>query len=49
MHSDGGITAIEVGLDILEMGGSAVDAALASALARITHDIGQIVSFAGIT
>jgi gamma-glutamyltranspeptidase/glutathione hydrolase len=37
-----------IGLDILNRGGSAADAAIASALARITLDIGQIVSFAGI-
>lgn len=38
----------QVGMDMLERGGSAVDAALASALARITHNMGWIVSFAGI-
>lgn len=39
---------VQVGTDILDRGGSAVDAALASALARITQDMGRIVSFAGI-
>ncbi len=38
----------QVGMDMLERGGSAVDASLASALARITLDMGRIVSFAGI-
>lgn len=38
----------QIGMDILARGGSAVDAALASALARITLDMGCIVSFAGI-
>jgi gamma-glutamyltranspeptidase/glutathione hydrolase len=38
----------QVGIDILERGGSAADAALASALARIAHNIGWIVSYAGI-
>ncbi len=38
----------QVGTEMLERGGSAVDAAIASALARITHDMGRIVSFAGI-
>ena len=38
----------QIGMDMLERGGSAVDAALASALARITLDMGWIVSFAGI-
>jgi gamma-glutamyltranspeptidase/glutathione hydrolase len=38
----------QVGMDILVRGGSAVDAAIASALARITHNMGWIVSFAGI-
>jgi gamma-glutamyltranspeptidase/glutathione hydrolase len=37
----------QVGQDILNRGGSAVDAALASALYRITQDMGYIVSFAG--
>jgi gamma-glutamyltranspeptidase/glutathione hydrolase len=37
-----------VGMDMLDRGGSAVDAALASALARITLDMGRIVSYAGI-
>jgi gamma-glutamyltranspeptidase/glutathione hydrolase len=35
-------------MDILDHGGSAADAALASALARITYNMGWIVSFAGI-
>jgi gamma-glutamyltranspeptidase/glutathione hydrolase len=35
-------------MDMLARGGSAVDAAIASALARITHNVGWIVSFAGI-
>lgn len=38
----------QIGMDMLARGGSAVDAALASALARITLDMGRIVSFAGI-
>jgi gamma-glutamyltranspeptidase/glutathione hydrolase len=38
----------QVGMDILERGGSAVDAALSSALARIAHNMGWIVSYAGI-
>jgi gamma-glutamyltranspeptidase/glutathione hydrolase len=38
----------QVGVDILDRGGSAADAVIASALARITHNIGWIVSFAGI-
>ena len=38
----------QVGLDMLNRGGSAVDAALASALARIALDMGRIVSYAGI-
>jgi gamma-glutamyltranspeptidase/glutathione hydrolase len=37
-----------VGNEILERGGNAIDAALASALYRITLDMGYIVSFAGI-
>jgi len=37
-----------VGREVLERGGSAVDAALASALARIVEDMGCIVSYAGI-
>lgn len=44
----GPVQAQRVGMDILARGGSAVDAALASALARITLDMGRIVSFAGI-
>jgi gamma-glutamyltranspeptidase/glutathione hydrolase len=35
-------------MDILDRGGSAADAALASALAQITLDMGRVVSFAGI-
>ena len=38
----------QVGIDMLDRGGSAADAALASALYRITLDMGFIVSFAGI-
>lgn len=38
----------QVGMNILERGGSAADAAIASALARITQNMGWIVSFAGI-
>jgi gamma-glutamyltranspeptidase/glutathione hydrolase len=38
----------EVGMDMLARGGSAADAALASALARIAHNMGWIVSYAGI-
>jgi len=38
----------QIGIDVLERGGSAVDAALASALSWITLNMGQIVSFAGI-
>jgi len=37
-----------IGVEMLERGGSAVDAAIASALARITHNMGWIVSYAGI-
>lgn len=37
-----------VGMDMLDRGGSAADAALASALARIAHNMGWIVSYAGI-
>lgn len=37
-----------IGMEMLERGGSAVDAALASAFARITDNMGWIVSFAGI-
>ena len=46
--STGPPQSVQVGTDILERGGSAIDAALASALARITLDMGYIVSFAGI-
>ena len=38
----------QVGWDVLSRGGSAADAALASALAHIVEDIGGIVSYAGI-
>jgi gamma-glutamyltranspeptidase/glutathione hydrolase len=38
----------QIGMDIMNQGGNAIDAALAVALARIVEDIGQIVSFAGI-
>ncbi len=46
--STGPSQTIQVGLDMFDRGGSAADAALASALARITLDMGRIVSFAGI-
>ena len=46
--STGPSQSVQVGTDILELGGSAIDAALASALYRITLDMGDIVSFAGI-
>lgn len=46
--STGPSQSAQVGTDILARGGSAVDAALASALYRITLDMGYIVSFAGI-
>lgn len=46
--STGPSQSIQVGIDMLDRGGSAVDAALASALHRITLDMGFIVSFAGI-
>ena len=46
--STGTAQSIQAGVDMLNRGGSAVDAALASALARITLDMGNIVSFAGI-
>ena len=45
--STGPSQTIQVGIDMLDRGGSAADAALASALARITLDMGFIVSFAG--
>lgn len=55
LQSNGGVLittgppqAAQVGMDMLDRGGSAADAALASALARITLDMGHIVSFAGI-
>jgi len=38
----------QIGMDIMNQGGNAIDAALACALARIVEDIGQYVSFAGI-
>jgi gamma-glutamyltranspeptidase/glutathione hydrolase len=38
----------QVGKDILDRGGSAVDAVLASSFAGITQNMGRIVSFAGI-
>lgn len=46
--SSGTQNSINVGREILARGGSAVDAALASALARIVEDMGCIVSYAGI-
>jgi gamma-glutamyltranspeptidase/glutathione hydrolase len=46
--STGPPESVQVGTDILNRGGSAIDAALASALYRITLDMGYIVSFAGI-
>ena len=46
--STGTSQSVQVGAEILARGGSAVDAALASALYRITQDMGYIVSFAGI-
>ena len=46
--STGTAQSIQAGVDMLNRGGSAVDAVLASALARITLDMGNIVSFAGI-
>ena len=39
---------VRVGESILQRGGTAADAALTSALARIVQDMGNIVSFAGI-
>ncbi len=46
--STGPSQSVQVGTDILARGGNAIDAALASALYRITLDMGFIVSFAGI-
>lgn len=46
--STGPSSSVRVGVDILNRGGSAIDAALASALYRITLDMGFIVSFSGI-
>jgi len=46
--STGPSQSVQIGQDILDQGGSAIDAALASALYRITLDMGHIVSFAGI-
>ena len=46
--STGTAESIQAGVDMLNRGGSAADAVLASALARITLDMGNIVSFAGI-
>ena len=42
-----GKKAIYAGLDILKQGGSAVDAALTTALAQIVLRAGSVVSFAG--
>ena len=46
--STGPSQSVQVGNDIMARGGNAIDAALASALYRITLDMGFIVSFAGI-
>ena len=46
--STGTVRTRQIGMDILSRGGTAVDAALACALARIVEDMGRIVSFAGI-
>jgi len=46
--STGPSRSVQIGETILQRGGSAVDAALTSALARIVYDMGRIVSFAGI-
>jgi len=43
-----GSAAIEAGVDILKQGGSAMDAALATAMAQVTLAAGNWVSFAGI-
>jgi gamma-glutamyltranspeptidase/glutathione hydrolase len=40
--------AIQAGLDILKEGGSAADAAMATALCHVTHAGGSYVSFAGL-
>ena len=43
-----GAAAVEAGVDILKAGGSAMDAALATAMAQVTLAAGNWVSFAGI-
>ena len=43
-----GAAAVQAGLDILKAGGSAMDAALATAMAQVTLAAGSWVSFAGI-
>jgi len=43
-----GGAAVQAGLDILKEGGSAADAAMATALCEVTHAGGSYVSFAGI-
>src|SRR4029434_222294 len=43
----GGV-AVQAGLDILKEGGSAADAAMATALCEATHAGGSYVSFAGL-
>ena len=43
-----GAAAVQAGVDILKSGGSAMDAALATAMAQVTMAAGNWVSFAGI-
>jgi gamma-glutamyltranspeptidase/glutathione hydrolase len=43
-----GGAAAQAGLDILKAGGSAADAAMATALCEVTHAAGSYVSFAGL-
>ena len=43
-----GAAAVQAGVDILKAGGSAMDAALATAMAQVTMAAGNWVSFAGI-